>query len=97
MYRRAAALAAVLFLWLLLGPVVLLLLVVALAVPRSRWWIVDNIRPERPWRATGIAAGVLVALSLLVIVIHAAFGLGTAIFFRLVPHLAARRWLAPRG
>lgn len=69
MYRRAAALAAVLFLWLLLGPVVLLLLVVALAVPRSRWWIVDHVRPERPWRATGIAAGVLAALSLLVIVI----------------------------
>jgi outer membrane protein assembly factor BamB len=69
MYRRAAALAAVLFLWLLLGPVVPILLVVALAVPRSRWWISDRFRPERPWRATGIAAGVVVVLSLLAVVI----------------------------
>lgn len=69
MYRRAAALAAVLLLWLFLGPVVPVLLVVALAVPRSRWWISDRFRPDRPWRATGIAAGAAVALSLLVVVI----------------------------
>lgn len=69
MYRRPAALLAVALLWLALGPIVPLLLLVALAVPRSRHWISDRFRPQRPWRLTGIVAGVLVALSLLVWVI----------------------------
>ena len=62
---RAAALAAVFLLWLLLGPWVLLLALASLAIPRVRWWL----RPERPWRVAGIAAGAIALLAGLVVVI----------------------------
>lgn len=69
MYRRPAALVGVGLLWLALGPVVPLLALVALAVPRSRHWIGERFRPERPWRLAGISAGVLAVLALLVVVV----------------------------
>ncbi len=61
----AAALAAVFVLWLLIGPWVLLAALASLAIPRVRWWL----RPERPWRVAGIAAGAIALLAGLVVVI----------------------------
>lgn len=69
MYRRPAMLVGVGLLWLAMGPVVPLLVAVALAIPRSRYWIADRFRPERPWRLAGRTAGVVAVLSLLVVVV----------------------------
>ena len=62
---RAAAIAAVFLIFLVVGPWVLLLAVAALSVPRVRRWL----RPERPWRVAGITAGALALLAGLVVVI----------------------------
>ncbi|HEY1178892.1 MAG TPA: hypothetical protein VGF17_22290, partial [Phytomonospora sp.] len=59
-YARTAALVAFALLFLALGPVILLLGLLALAIPRVRAWL----RPDRRVLA-GWAAGVLAAAALL--------------------------------
>lgn len=59
--------AALVLLWLALGPLVLVAAAVALCVPRVRWWVQDRTRVER--RTAAWAAGVVVAACGLVVVL----------------------------
>lgn len=59
--------AALVLLWLALGPLVLLAVVVALCVPRIRWWVQDRTHVERRTVAR-IAAGVAVVCGLVLVI-----------------------------
>lgn len=58
---------ALLLLWLAWGPVVPLVVALALCVPRVRWWVQDRVHVSR--RAAGWVTGAAVALVALVVVV----------------------------
>lgn len=63
--RRGGAVAGIVLLWLLLGPLVLVLAIASLFHPVVRDWI----RPERPWKVAGVTAAVLAGLALVAVVV----------------------------
>lgn len=60
-------LLALLVAWVALGPWVLVVLVVALCVPRVRWWVLDHFWVT--WRGAGIAAAVVAVVAGLVVLV----------------------------
>ena len=58
---------ALLLAWWALGPWVLVAVVVALCVPRARWWVLDRVWVT--WRGAGIATAVVAVLTGLVVLV----------------------------
>lgn len=66
-FQRSLALLGVLLAWLALGPLVAVAVVVAFAVPRSRHWLWDRLRPTRRVVVAWVASvAVLVGLVLVI-------------------------------
>lgn len=60
-------LAALLLVWLALGPWVPVVVALALLVPRLRWWVADRVVPTR--RSLGVAAAAALAVTGLVVLV----------------------------